>query len=152
MRGVCLRSPTLFLTKISRKVLEKAEAVKWRGTTVPYNPLAVHTTVLLILYENQLLDTRFKTLALSNGRPKFSVSLLGKQGRPAPFQLKLPMNDEETGVRTIPAWRSDVQLPLREVPWTLPKARDRSLLEVERSHFWLYVSSSLCDQSDLFQI
>lgn len=97
-------------------------------------------TVPLILYENQRLDTRLKTLAVSGGRPKFSASGLGKQGRRAPFELKLPKADEETRVKLIPAWRSDVQLPLRDDPWTIPKSgpKDRPSVEgAERSHFWL---------------
>lgn len=122
------------------QVLQKAEADRWRGTTVPYDPLAVHMTVPLILYENQRLDTRLKTLAVSGGRPKFSASGLGKQGRRAPFELKLPKVDDETHAKRIPAWRSDVQLPLRDTPWVIPKSdpQDRPLLEgAERSHFWL---------------
>lgn len=100
----------------------------------------MHTTVPLVLYENQRLDTRLKTLAVSGGRPKFSASGLGKQGRRAPFELKLPKPDEETRVTLIPAWRSDVQLPLREDPWTLPRTgpHHHSHPEgAERSHFWL---------------
>ncbi|KAJ7047493.1 FYVE-domain-containing protein, partial [Mycena alexandri] len=122
------------------EVLQKAEAERWRGTTVPYNPLSVHTTVPLVLYENQRLDSRLKTLAVSGGRPKFSASGLGRQGRRAPFQLRLPKVDEETGVREIAAWRSDVQLPLRDDPWNLPKPGpiDRNATDtIERSHFWL---------------
>lgn len=94
----------------------------------------------LILYENQRLDTRLKTLATSGGRPKFSSSGLGKQGRRPPFELKLPTADAETGVREIAAWRSGVQLPLRNEPWVLPKPGpgDRPAVDgVERSHFWL---------------
>ncbi|KAJ7179178.1 hypothetical protein C8R46DRAFT_1345583 [Mycena filopes] len=101
------------------EVLQKAEAERWRGTTVPYNPLSVHTTVPLVLYENQRLDSRLKTLAVSGGRPK---------------------TDEETGVREIAAWRSDVQLPLRDDPWNLPKPGpiERGATDtIERSHFWL---------------
>lgn len=120
-------------------MLQKAEAERWRGTTVSYDPLAVHMTVPLIIYENQRLDTRLKTLAVSSGRPKFSASGMGKHGRRAPFELKL-LKADEAGAKQIPAWRSDVQLPLREDPWTLPKsgAEDRPSLEgAERSHFWL---------------
>ena len=101
-------------------------------------------TVPLILYENQRLDNRFKTLAVSGGRPKFSASGLGRQGRRSPFELKLPKADEETHAQQIPAWRSDVQLPLRDDPWVLPKSgpHDRQSLEgAERSHFWLQVTS-----------
>ncbi|KAJ6629117.1 hypothetical protein B0H10DRAFT_1776834, partial [Mycena sp. CBHHK59/15] len=122
------------------EVLQKAETERWRGTTVPYNPLSVHTTVPLVLYENQRLDSRLKTLAVSGGRPKFSASGLGRQGRRPPFHLRLPKVDENTGVKEIAAWRSDVQLPLLDDPWNLPKPgpSDRLSAEtVERSHFWL---------------
>jgi hypothetical protein len=122
------------------KVLQRAEAEKWRGTTTPYDPLAVHTTVPLILYENQRLDARLKTLAVSGGRPKFSASGLGRQGRRAPFELKLPKRNEANGATEIAAWRSDVQLPFREDPWTLPLPglTERPSVEgAERSHFWL---------------
>ncbi|KAK7061613.1 ankyrin unc44 [Favolaschia claudopus] len=122
------------------EVLQKAEAERWRRTTVPYNPLSVHTTVPLVLYENQRLDSRLKTLAVNGGRPKFSASGLGKQGRRAPFQLRLPKADEETGVREIAAWRSDVQLPVLNDPWNLPKpgpSHRQSADTGERSHFWL---------------
>ncbi|KAG1753914.1 uncharacterized protein EDB91DRAFT_1043176 [Suillus paluster] len=122
------------------EVLQKAEAERWRGTTAPYNSLAVHTTVPLILYENQRLDGRLKTLAVSGGKPKFSASGLGRPGRRAPFELKLPSLDEGTGTKAVAAWRSGVQLPLTEDPWTLPEtsSKDRPSLEgSERSHFWL---------------
>ncbi|KAG5637455.1 hypothetical protein H0H81_004472 [Sphagnurus paluster] len=121
------------------EVLQQAESERWRGTTIPYNPLAVHTTVPLILYENQRLDTRLKTLAVSGGRPKFSASGLGKHGRRPPFELRLPTMDVENGVREVGAWRSDIQLPLRVTPWALPhpEPHDRTHDGGERSHFWL---------------
>jgi hypothetical protein len=127
------------------QVLQQAEAERWRDTGVPYNPLSVHTTVPLILYENQRLDTRLKTIAVSGGRPKFSASGLGKHGRRAPFELKLPVPGGETGVREVAAWRSDVQLPLRDTPWVLPNPNpdDRHAFDgAERSHFWLYIFAS----------
>ncbi|THH12226.1 hypothetical protein EW145_g143 [Phellinidium pouzarii] len=123
------------------EILQRAEADKWCKTTVPYDPLAVHTTVPIILYEHQRLDIRLKTLAVNGGRPKFSASGLGKKGRRAPFELRLPKLDEDSGKREVPAWRSDVQLPLVEDPFTLPKptsAKDGPSREgAERSHFWL---------------
>ncbi|KNZ73817.1 Putative E3 ubiquitin-protein ligase C36B7.05c [Termitomyces sp. J132] len=121
------------------EMLQQAEAEKWRGATIPYNPLAVHTTVPLIVYENQRLDTRLKTLAVSGGRPKFSASGLGRHARRPPFELKLLTTDIETGVRELAAWRSDVQLPLRVTPWALPKPESQSRTHdgAERSHFWL---------------
>lgn len=108
---------------------------------MPYDPLAVHTTVPIVLYEHQRLDVRLKTLAVNGGRPVFSISGLGKSGRRAPFELRLPKADEDTGRKEIPAWRSDVQLPLLEEPFVMPmptSAKDRPSHEgAERSHFWL---------------
>ncbi|KAG1755824.1 hypothetical protein EDB19DRAFT_1892026 [Suillus lakei] len=121
------------------EVLQKSETERWRGTTVPYNPLAVHTTVPLILYENQRLDARLKTLAVSGGKPKWSHSGLGRPGRRAPFELKLP-SPNDAGAKLVAAWRSGVQLPLTEDPWTLPETSSKdgpSIEGTERSHFWL---------------
>ncbi|EKM80171.1 hypothetical protein AGABI1DRAFT_91442 [Agaricus bisporus var. burnettii JB137-S8] len=122
------------------EVLQQAEAERWRGTTTPYNPLLVHTTLPIILYENQRLDLRLKTVATSGGRPKFSASGLGKRGRRPPFELKLPRPDEETGIRLIPASKNGVQLPFRDAYWDIPRPVniDRPNTDnTERSHFWL---------------
>ncbi|GJE84451.1 ankyrin unc44 [Phanerochaete sordida] len=119
------------------EVLQKAEAEKWRATTVPYNPLSVHTTVPVVIYEHQRLDMRLKTLAVNGGRPKFSASGLGRRGRRAPYELRLPVPDENTGKRLVPAWRSDVQLPLREDAFNLPAPGSENAEGAERSHFWL---------------
>ena len=122
----------------SLQVLSRFEAERFQQFSVPYDSLAVHTTVPLILYENQRLDTRFKTLAVSGGRPKFSASGLGKHGRRPPFELKLLKPDEETGKKLVPAWRSAVLLPLKEEPFKLPKPGVKNVQSgVERSHFWL---------------
>lgn len=123
-----------------RQVLQKAEMERWRRTTASYNLLCVHTIVPLVLYENQRLDTRLKTFAVSGGRPKFSASGLGRRDRPAPFELKLPSPDEDTGANLVASSRSDVQLPLASDPYVLPNAsrRDTPILGgAERSHFWL---------------
>jgi hypothetical protein len=118
------------------QLLSRFEAEQWRHST--YDTLAVHTTVPLILYENQRLDTRLKTLAVSGGRPKFSPSGLGKSGRRPPFELKLFKPDESTGKKLVPAWRSAVLLPLREEPFKLPKPGVKDIRSgAERSHFWL---------------
>ena len=82
---------------------------------------------------------RIKTLAMSGGKPKFSASGLGRHGRRAPFELRLPQPDED-GKREVSAWRSDVHLPLREESFVLPLPGDAASREgSERSHFWLYV-------------
>jgi hypothetical protein len=133
------------------QVLQKAEAERWRGTTAPYNPLAVHTSVPLVVYEHQRLDMRLKTLAVSGGRPKFSASGLGRRGRRAPFELRLPTPDEANGKKFVTAWRSDVQLPLKENAFELPTpGADTAALEgVERSHFWLYARFSLLQRNHM---
>ncbi|KAH9994110.1 FYVE zinc finger-domain-containing protein [Russula compacta] len=120
------------------EVLSRFEAEQWRQSSITYDSLAVHTTVPLILYENQRLDTRLKTLAVSGGRPRFSPSGLGKGGRRPLFELKLLKSDEATGKKLVPAWRSAVLLPLREEPFKLPKPGARNVQSgAERSHFWL---------------
>lgn len=116
------------LSAHSFQVLQQAESKRWHASPTPYNPLLVHTTLPLLLYENQRLDTR--------GRPKFSASGLGRHGRRPPFELKLPKPDDDTGAQEIAAWRSGVQLPAREAPWVLPKP-EAVTDNVERSHFWL---------------
>ena len=97
----------------------------------------MHTTVPVIIYEHQRLDMRLKTLAVNGGRPKFSASGLGRRGRRAPYELRLPVPDEHTGKRLLPAWRSDVQLPLREDAFNLPAPGSENAEGAERSHFWL---------------
>lgn len=146
------------------QVLQQAESAAWRASdsSVPYNPLAVHTTVPVILYEHQRLDSRIKTLAVNGGKPKFSAYHLGKDGRRAPFELVL-WGGESSGITTprtpgtpgslsggggeiarrttVPAWRSSVQLPVLEESFVLPTpstgpevtTRDGA----ERSHFWM---------------
>lgn len=126
---------------IEFQVLQRAEAEKWRGTTVSYDPVAVHTTVPIILFENQKLDVRLKTLAVTGGMPRFAASGLGRKGRHAPFELRLPKPDDETSKMLVPAWRADVQLPLVEDPFTIPKpvreGEGGSREGAERGHFWL---------------
>jgi hypothetical protein len=122
------------------EVLQRVEAERWHDGPTTYDPLAVHTTVPLIVYEYQRLDTRLKTLAITGGRPRFSHSGLGRHGRRSPFELRLPKEDPTIRKKEVPTWRSDVQLPLRENPWTLPipGSQDGSWREgAERSHFWL---------------
>ncbi|KAG9104717.1 hypothetical protein FRC06_011611 [Ceratobasidium sp. 370] len=147
------------------EVLQKAEADRWQGSQTIYNPLGVHTTVPLILYEQQRLDVRLKTLAVSGGRPKFSASGLGRNGRRGPFELCLPAGSQISNGASQPgtpgtsttngatstngttvnatqtyvkAWRSDVVLPLLEQPFVLPAPVPGKTREgAERSHFWL---------------
>ena len=90
------------------------------------------------MYEHQRLDVRLKTLAVNGGRPKFSASGLGRRGRRAPYELRLPITNESVGRKFQPAWRSDVQLPLRDEAFKLPlPGSDDAQEGAERSHFWL---------------
>jgi len=115
---------------------------------MPYNPFLVHTTIPLVIYENQRLDTRLKTVAISGA--KFSAAGLGKQGRRAPFELKHPTPTEDNRTEFLPAWRSGIQLPLKSAPWVLPlpvTPSQAALESVERSHFWLYYYLSIFGHS-----
>ncbi|KAG8704314.1 hypothetical protein FRC08_002295 [Ceratobasidium sp. 394] len=85
------------------EVLQKAEADRWQGSQTVYNPLGVHTTVPLILHEQQRLDVRLKTLAVSGGRPKFSASGLGRNGRRGSFELCLPAGSQISSAASRPS-------------------------------------------------
>ncbi|KAG8804699.1 hypothetical protein FRC16_003589 [Serendipita sp. 398] len=124
------------------KVLQRYEMERWNSLSTRYNTLAIHTTVTLVLHENQRLDARLKTIAVSGGRPRFSTSGLGRRGRRSPFELRMPPGDDPAVQRDISAWRSDVHPPLLDDPFTLPVPRhsreQRPRPDVgERSHFWL---------------
>lgn len=143
--SIGFQSPRYVSQKKHVKILQKAEAERWTDNN--FNILAVHTTIPVLIHENQRLDTRFKTLAASGGYAKFSASGLGRPGRRSPFELRSPPGSESNGRKDIPAWRSDVQLPLRDDPFQIPKPksnRDYTAREgAERSHFWLYVLKNL---------
>ena len=99
----------------------------------------MHTTLPVIIHENERLDTRLKTLAVSG--PKFSASGLGRRGRRPPFEITFP----KPSFGGIAAW-SDVQLPFCIDPWTFPEPGkpERQTADVdEHSHFWLYVQYSM---------
>ncbi|KAF8314700.1 hypothetical protein DL93DRAFT_2097093 [Clavulina sp. PMI_390] len=142
------------------EVLQQAELETWRksNSTVPYNVLAVHTSVPVILYEHQRLDSRLKTLATNGGRPKFSAYHLGREGRRAPFELVLwggesnapapstPTSSSSAGSSNevkkqhVAAWKSTVQLPSLEESFILPlpsASADSAPTGAERSHFWM---------------
>ncbi|KAJ3935845.1 MAG: hypothetical protein NXY57DRAFT_1090594 [Lentinula lateritia] len=159
-----------------REVLERAEREWWYNRNsaysnpnsllkISYHCLVIHTTIPLVLYKNQWLDAGLKTLATSGGKTRFSASGLGRRGRRAPFELRiLSVHDdnkrqnegnEDNTVNNniyqhnmnIPAWRSTVQLPFLDSPYSLPRpgsyhsqsqgssGPDRS--QEEKSHFWL---------------
>ncbi|PWN33927.1 uncharacterized protein FA14DRAFT_66560 [Meira miltonrushii] len=119
------------------EILEKYESERWAALkfagsapsnanqTVPgqgpYNPLAIHTTVPVIVYENQRLDTRLSTLAIRGGKPRWSGTQAGRPDKPdrrAPSTMSPgPLSLSRT--RHLPMAREDVKLPTRSQPYKL---------------------------------
>ncbi|KAL9936202.1 hypothetical protein V8E36_005044 [Tilletia maclaganii] len=123
------------------EVLEKYEAERWNalkyaeptstqsngGSTRrlrdigAYNPLALHTTVPLIIHENQRLDTRLSTLAIHGGKPRWSSSGSARKNaldRRAPSSLSPgPLSRSKT--RHLAVAKDDVLLPLRDEPYKM---------------------------------
>jgi hypothetical protein len=122
------------------EVLEKYEAERWaalrlshatgsgdarqtRASAIQqaYNPLRLHSTVPVILHENQRLDTRLSTLAVHGGKPRWSGTSAGRPHKPdrrAPGTMPPgPLSTSRT--RNAPMRREDVGLPLRENPYKL---------------------------------
>jgi len=91
--------------------------------------------VPLVLHENQRLDAKLSTRAM--GGPKFTATGLGHRGRRPPFELRMPSGSFDGAEADVPAWRSDVQLPLLEDPFQLPPPKSAVREGSERSHFWL---------------
>jgi hypothetical protein len=56
-----------------------------------------------------------------------------------PFELRMPVYDADSDdKRDVPAWRSDIELPVRNQPFVLPVPRAHAIQGgAERSHFWL---------------
>ncbi|CAD6907678.1 unnamed protein product [Tilletia controversa] len=124
------------------EVLEKYEADRWsalkyaeptsaaasNGSSTrrlrdigAYNPLALHTTVPIIIHENQRLDTRLSTLAIHGGKPRWSSSGSARKNatdRRAPASLAPgPLSRSKT--RHLAVVKEDVLLPLRDQPYKM---------------------------------
>lgn len=91
------------------------------STQLSYNPLVLHTTIAIVLYENQRLDTRLSTLTLRGGKPRWSGTQAGRPDKPdrrAPGTMPPgPLSLSRT--RHLPMSRDDVRLPLRTNPYRL---------------------------------
>lgn len=114
------------------EVLERYEAERWPAHNQAsssntatlhnaYEPLALHTTVPVVLHENQRLDTRLQTLAMHGGKPRWSSSGAARQDksdRRSPSSMPpgplAPSQTRHTSMR-----RQDVQLPTRTMPYKL---------------------------------
>lgn len=119
------------------QVLERYEAERWSacnfssGTPTrpgqiapgrgPYEPLALHTTIPIILHENQRLDTRLQTLAMNGGKPRWSSSSAARTHKPdrrSPSSMPPgPLAPSRT--RHAPMRQEDVGLPARSLPYKL---------------------------------
>lgn len=86
-----------------------------------YNPLCLHTTVPVVIHQNERLDTRLSTLAVHGGKPRWSGTGAGRPHKPdrrAPGTMPPgPMSPYRT--REIPMRREDIQLPRRKLPYKL---------------------------------
>ncbi|PWN26434.1 FYVE-domain-containing protein [Jaminaea rosea] len=113
------------------QVLESYEAERWSalrfasaaGATQQrsYNPLYLHTTVPVLIYQNERLDTRLSALATNGGRPRWSGSGAGRPHKPdrrAPGTLP-PGPLSSSLARHTPMRREDVDLPRRSQPYKL---------------------------------
>ncbi|SPO27125.1 uncharacterized protein UTRI_10586_B [Ustilago trichophora] len=119
------------------EVLERYEAERWNASKFtsaapsrpgqivpgrgPYEPLALHTTVPIILHENQRLDTRLQTLAMNGAKPRWSSSSAARAHKPdrrSPSSMPPgPLAPSRT--RHAPMRQDDVGLPSRSVPYKL---------------------------------
>ncbi|CDU26081.1 uncharacterized protein SPSC_06248 [Sporisorium scitamineum] len=119
------------------EVLERYEAERWNASKStstnpsqpgqiipgrgPYEPLALHTTVPVILHENQRLDTRLQTLAMNGGKPRWSSSSAARAHKPdrrSPSSMPPgPLAPSRT--RHAPMRQDDVGLPTRSLPYKL---------------------------------
>ncbi|GAC93095.1 hypothetical protein PHSY_000656 [Pseudozyma hubeiensis SY62] len=119
------------------EILERYEAERWNASKFaptalsraggiipgrgPYEPLALHTTVPIILHENQRLDTRLQTLAMNGAKPRWSSSSAARAHKPdrrSPSSMPPgPLAPSRT--RHTPMRQDDVGLPTRSVPYKL---------------------------------
>lgn len=118
-------------------VLEKYESDRWtalkyassaNSSSLPkssngfYNPLFLHSTVPVIIHQNERLDTRISTLAVHGGRPRWSGTHSGRPTKPdrrAPGTLAPGFLSNSSRSRPLPIRREDVQLPTRKEPYKL---------------------------------
>lgn len=120
-------------------LLEAAERERWPSLIAPgveaYNTLAVHSTVPILVFENQRLDGRLSTRALNGGRAVFSPSGLGKMGRRGKWELRVPGGSTGDKEEIVPCRKEDVRLPSRENPFHMPLPA-AGTSEEERAHLW----------------
>lgn len=105
-------------------LLQAVEATTWSEAhaddhSEAYNPLALHLNVALILHENQRAVTGSR--ALLAARPRFSSSSLLRSDRRTPFTL--PPSGLSASKEHLALFRSDVNLPTVDEPFTLPLPR-----------------------------
>ncbi|GAA6036876.1 hypothetical protein JCM8097_006327 [Rhodosporidiobolus ruineniae] len=121
---------SVFETAIAR-VLAEAEAARYIGedsTRDPYNPLDLHSTVPIVLYENQrlALPTLKKLSSLGGlaGAPKWTAKALSRNDGVAAFSMP-PLLGTESKEPDLPCFRSEVGLPVvgNEGELVLPERR-----------------------------
>ncbi|KAN0063069.1 FYVE zinc finger domain protein upa1 [Thecaphora frezii] len=141
------------------EVLEKYEAERWNASKFsaptgadadstanrtgrivpgkgPYNPFALHTTIPVLIHENQRLDTRLKTLAIHGGKPRWSSSSAARPHKPdrrSPSTMPPgPLAPSRT--RHTPMRKEDVDPPTRAMPYKLQfRSRNAGAAPVRRA-------------------
>ena len=117
-------------TWIKRKVDAAAASSSSMKLSAPYNPLQLHTTIPVILHENQRLDTRLSTLAMNGGKPRWSHQSSARATKPdkrAPGTMPPgPAGYAPSRTRNVPVWREDVGLPRRKELYKIRFDLDRA--------------------------
>ena len=116
------------------------ESLAWRnsGKSGEYNPLTLHLTIPVILYENQRLDLRWQARAkqtllataagssrasasvASSVAPKFSSQALSRRDRHASFELPPSWEGLNSTGQSIPLRRTEIHPPTLTKPNSLP--------------------------------
>ncbi|GAA5857263.1 hypothetical protein JCM8547_009404 [Rhodosporidiobolus lusitaniae] len=114
-------------------VLAAAEAAAYTGadsTRDPYNPLDLHSTVPVLLHENQRLQLptlkKLSSISQIANRPTWSAKALSRNDARAAFSLLSLPGVEGNGEAELPCFRSEVGLPFvgEEGMLVLPERRE----------------------------
>lgn len=88
-----------------------------------YNPLALHTTVAIVLHENQRLDLRIGSLAgiaaKGGGTPNFKASALSRNDNRAPYTLPPAYGGINPTQEHVAVTKAGIGLPQAEQPFVL---------------------------------
>ncbi|GAA5831894.1 hypothetical protein JCM11251_003923 [Rhodosporidiobolus azoricus] len=113
-------------------VLAAAESAAWIGedsTRDPYNPLDLHSTIPVVMHENQRLGLptlkKISSLAQVANGPRWSSKALSRNDARAAFSMP-PLPGVDNDEPELPCFRSEVGLPVvgKEGELVLPERRE----------------------------